>query len=149
MVKDITKQLDSITITIPITKRKQKMGILNRDNLENYIKEVAFMISCFPHLDPRDHVREKRKSLLFDTIQKNKFQIDASVSEVVALLVKDTKFCYYLHKYIHEKEDDDDDDDEIEFFHYTMTFIGLHTLFTMHEDTIDYFQHGFFLIAFN
>jgi hypothetical protein len=129
------------------------MSILNRDKLEIYIKEVAFMISCFPRLDPRDYVRDKTPSRLFRTIEQNNFQVDAAVAEVVALLVKDEKFTDILQSYlkatVEEEYEDQLEDLKIDFFHYTISFIGLHTVFTMHGDTVSMFQDKFFQNVFN
>jgi hypothetical protein len=129
------------------------MSILNRDKLEIYIKEVAFMISCFPHLDPRGYVRDKTPSRLFKTLETNNFQVDAAVAEVVALLVKDEKFSDLLQSYlratVEEEYEDQLEDLRNDLFHNTVNFIGLHTVFTMHGDTVSMFQDKFFQKVFN
>jgi hypothetical protein len=129
------------------------MSILNRDKLEVYIKEVAFMISCFPRLDPRDYVREKTPSRLFRALERNNFQVDAAVAEVVALIVKDEKFMDLLQSYlratVEEEYEDQVEDLKIDFFQFTINFIGLHTVFTMHGDTVSMFQNKFFQNVFN
>lgn len=129
------------------------MSILNRDKLEVYIKEVAFMISCFPRLDPRDYVRDKTPSRIFRALERNNFQVDSAVAEVVALIVKDEKFMDLLQSYIRatveEEYEDQLEDLQIDFFQFTITFIGLHTVFTMHGDTVSMFQNKFFQNVFN
>lgn len=128
-------------------------SILNRDKLESYIKEVAFMISCFPRLDPRDYVRGKTPSRLFNIIEKNNFQVDTAVAEVVALLIRDEKFADMLQSYlkatVEEEYEDQLEDLKIDFFQSTIDFIGLHTVFTMHGDTVSMFQDKFFQKVFN
>lgn len=129
------------------------MSILNRDKLEIYIKEVAFLISCFPSLDPRDYVRGRTPSRLFKTVEKNNFQVDAAVVEVVAELLRDDKFSNILQSYLnatHEEEYEDQLEDlKIDLFQFTISFIGLHTVFTMHGDTVSMFQDKFFENVFN
>lgn len=129
------------------------MSNLNRDKLEVYIKEVAFMISCFPRLDPRDYIRDETPSRLFETLEKNNFQVDTAVAEVVAMLVKDEKFTDLLQSYlratVEEEYEDELEDLKIELFHYTISSFGLHTVFTMHGDTVSMFQNKFFYYVFN